>query len=153
MQIRNLNPEFSGFLKRLPVIPENILDGAKVMVAVLCSRGMVREITLEDVLNELRLRPLSETETISCLNWWISVAKQGNPLRRLRERSLLLDALVVSITRPPKKTMKLSDARTFSNSRTDDAIIPADGPLPCDLLPMNITSQFDPDVLASFFPW
>jgi hypothetical protein len=153
IQIRSPDPEISGFIKRLPVIPEDIVNGAKVMIAVLRSRGMIKEITFVDVLNELRLRPLSETETILCLNWWIFVAKQGDTSKRLEQRSQLLDALVVSITGPPKKIMKLSDARTFSNSRTDDAIIPADGPLPCTLLPTNITSSFDPDLLASVFPW
>jgi hypothetical protein len=154
IQIRSTNPEISGFIKSLPVVPEDIVNGAKVMITLLRSRGMFKEVTFVDVLNELRLRPLSETETISCLNWWIRrVAKQGNTFKHLEQRSQLLDALVVSITGPPKRIMKLSGARTFSNSRIDDVVIPADGPLPCTLLPTNITSSFDPDVLASVFPW
>jgi len=107
------NPEFSGFLKCLPLIPEDIAKGAKVMIAVLRSRGMIKKITFVDVLNELRLRPLSETETVECLQWWIGVSLEGSIIKRLQERTQLFDALVVSVSGPPEKTMKLSNTQTF----------------------------------------
>jgi hypothetical protein len=150
-QVHIPNPKFSGFLKRLPVIPGYIVNSAKAMIAALRSREMIKDITFLDVLNELRLRPLSETETVECLKYWIGVTKQGN-IERLQERTQLLDALVVSVSRPPKKTMKLSDAQTFLNSKIK-ANIPTDGPLPSTLVPTSITGSFDPDVLASVFPW
>jgi hypothetical protein len=152
-QVHIPDAEFSGFLKRLPVISDDIVNGAKAMIGALRSRGMIKNITFVDVLNELRLRPLSETETVACLKWWIGVAKQGNNSNLLQGRSQLLDALVVSITGPPEKIMKLSDAQTFLNSRAGGAIIPTDGPLPSTLLPTSITRSFDPDVLVSVFPW
>jgi len=152
-QVYNPDPEFSGFLKRLPVISDDIVNGAKTMVAALRSRGMIKNLMFVDVLKELRLRPLSETETIACLKWWIGVAKKGNNPNLLQGRLQLLDALVVSITGPPEKTMKLSDAQTFLNSRAGGASIPTDGPLPSTLLPTSITRSFDPDVLVSVFPW
>jgi hypothetical protein len=152
-QIRSPNPEFSRFLKRLPVIPEDIVNGAKVMITILLSRGIIKEITFVDIINELRLRPLSETETICCLRWWIRITNQRKTPKRLSERTQLLDALVVSITGPPEKLMKLSDARTFLNTKTGGSIIPTDGPLPTTLLPISITSALDPGVLASVFPW
>jgi Protein of unknown function (DUF3684) len=148
-----LHPEFSGFIKRLPVISEDIFDGAKTMIAALRSRGMIKNITFVDVLDELRSRPLSETETVECLKWWIGVTKDGNDLKVSRERSQLLDALEVSVTGPCKKTMKLSDAQTFLKSKTSEAIIPTNGPLPSTLLPTSITSSFDRDTLASAFLW
>ena len=147
------DPEFSGFLKRLPVISEDIVNGAKIMIAALRARGMIKNVTFVDVLNELRLQPLSETEAVACLKWWIGVTKQGGNPNLFQGRSQLLDALVVSIIGPPEKFMKLSDARTFVNSRAGGAIIPTDGPLPSTLLPTVITRSFDPDVLASVFPW
>lgn len=147
------DPEFSGFLKRLPVISEDVANGAKVMVAALRARRMIKNITFVDVLNELRLRPLSETEAVACLKWWIGVSKQGSNPSLLQGRSQLLDALVVSISGPPEKIMKLSDARTFLNSRAGGAIIPTEGPLPSTLLPTSVTRSFDPDVLGTVFPW
>jgi hypothetical protein len=151
-QVHIPNPEFSGFLKRLPLIPEDIVNGAKAMVAALRSREMIKDITFVDVLNELRLRPLSEKETVECLKWWIGVTRQGNTLKRLQERTQLLDALVVSVSGPLKKRMRLSNTQTFLNSKTE-AIIPTDGPLPSTVVPTSIASSFDPDVLASVFPW
>ena len=147
------DPDFSGFLKRLPVISEDIVSDAKIMIAALRARGMIKNITFVDVLNELRSRPLSETETIACLKWWINVNKQGNNPNLLQGRSQLLDALVVSISGPPERIMRLSDAQTFLNSRAGGAIIPTDGPLPSTLLPTSVTRSFDPDVLGSVFPW
>jgi hypothetical protein len=151
-EVHILSPEFSGFIKRLPVIPEYIANGAKVMVAALRSREMINDITFVDVLNELRLRPLSETETVECLKWWIGVTRQGNTSKRLQERTQLLDALVISVSGPAKKTMKLSNAQTFLNSKAK-AIIPTDGPVPSTVVPTGITSSFDRDVLVSVFPW
>ena len=147
------DPEFSGFLKRLPVISEDVVNGAKTMIDALRARGMIKNITFLDVLNELRLRPLSETEAVACLKWWAGVHKKGNNPNLFQGRTQLLDALVVSITGPPEKIMKLSEAQTFINSRTGGAIIPTDGPLPSTLLPTSITRSFDPDVLATVFPW
>src|SRR6266702_9956 len=76
--------------------------------------------------------------------------KQPQPSSR---RSQLLDALVVSISGPPERIMKLSDTRTFLNSRTGGALIPTDGPLPSTLLPTRVTRSFDPAVLGTVFPW
>ncbi|KAF8270077.1 hypothetical protein EI94DRAFT_1723808 [Lactarius quietus] len=147
------DPEFSGFLKRLPVISEDIASGAKIMIAALRARGMIKNITFVDVLKELRSRPLSETETIACLKWWINVNKQGGDPNLLHGQSQLLDVLVVSINGPPERIMKLSDARTFLNLRAGGAIIPTDGPLPSTLLPTSVTSSFAPYVLWTIFPW
>ena len=147
------DPVFYGFLKRLPVISDDIINGAKTIIAALRSREMLKEITFVEVLDELRLRPLSETETIACLKWWIGVSKKGDNDNLLQERSQLLDALVVSINGPPEKTMKLSDARTFIKSGAGGAIVPKDGPLPSTVLPDSITGSFDPDVLEAVFSW
>jgi hypothetical protein len=147
-----LHPEFSGFIKRLPVISEDVLDGAKTMVTTLRSRGMIKNITFADVLDELR-RPLSEQETVECLKWWTDVTKKGNRDKVSQERSQLLNALVVSISGPPEKTMNLSDAHTFLTSTTREAIIPTNGPLPSTLVPTTITCSFDEGTLTSAFLW
>ena len=152
MHVHSPNPEFSGFLKHLPLVSEDVFNGAKTMIATLRARGMIKNVTFADILNGLRLGPLNETETVACLNWWIGVTKRGNSLN-LQWRSQLLDALVITITGPHEKMMKLSDTQTFLNSKTGESIIPTDGPLPSTLLPMSITSSFDPEVLASVFPW
>lgn len=58
--VRLPNAIFAEFLKQLPVLPEDVIAGASAMVGSLRGRGMIKEITFEDVLQELRARPLSE---------------------------------------------------------------------------------------------
>jgi len=48
-QVHIPDPEFSGFLKRLPVISEDIVNGAKTTIAALRSRGMIKSISFVDV--------------------------------------------------------------------------------------------------------
>ena len=156
--VRNLNevhiadPKVSGFLKRLPLIPEDIVNGAMAMIVALRSREMIKDITFVDVLNELRLGPLSEAETVDCLTWWICATKQEDTAKHCRERAQLWDALVISVSGSPTETIKLSDAQTFSNSQTR-AIFPTDGPLPSAAVPTSISSSFESAVLESRFHW
>lgn len=58
--VRMPNAVFSEFLKTLPVLPPEVIEGAKVMVATLQQRDMIKDITFKDVLAELRARPLAE---------------------------------------------------------------------------------------------
>ncbi|KAI0060543.1 hypothetical protein BV25DRAFT_1908367 [Artomyces pyxidatus] len=147
------DPAFSGFLKRLPVVPDEISNGAKTMIAALRARGMIKDITFVEVLKELRSRPLSEPEVIACLKWWIGVTKSGNDSNLLQGRSQLLDAAVVTISGSPERILALSTVKTFLNPRNMGSIIPTDGPLPDSLLPLSISRSFDPEVLATVFPW
>lgn len=64
--VRMPNPTFDGFLKNLPVLTPDIIEGAKPMVDALRTRGMIKEITFQDVLEELRSRPLKE---VSMVKW------------------------------------------------------------------------------------
>jgi hypothetical protein len=59
-EVRMPNPVFSEFLKTLPVLPPEVIEGAKIMVETLQQRDMIKEITFKDVLAELRARPLAE---------------------------------------------------------------------------------------------
>lgn len=58
--VRMPNAVFSEFLKQLPVLPDDVVNGAKVMVETLRTRNMLKEITFGDVLQELKARPLQE---------------------------------------------------------------------------------------------
>ncbi|KAI0046331.1 hypothetical protein FA95DRAFT_1398210 [Auriscalpium vulgare] len=146
------DPAFAGFLKRLPVIPDDVSNGAKNMVNALRARGMIKDITFVEVLQELRSRPLSEPETIACLKWWISVSKSGSDQNLQQGRTQLLDAAIVT-TDAPQRIIPLSTVRTFLNPRNMGSIIPTDGPLPDSLLPLSISRSFGPDILAAVFPW
>ncbi|KAI0933780.1 hypothetical protein AcW1_005516 [Taiwanofungus camphoratus] len=156
LDVRIPDPTFSSFLKELPMLPEEVMTSAKSMVDSLHSRGMIKEITFVDVLQELRSRPLSEAEMIACLKWWIGAHKQGEPDVLARIRTELLHAAVLS-TSPSgssgEKIVPMSSIQTFLNTRGMGAMIPTDGPLPAHLLPVCISRHFDPQALASAFPW
>ncbi|PCH38307.1 hypothetical protein WOLCODRAFT_96891 [Wolfiporia cocos MD-104 SS10] len=153
--VRQPDPAFT-FLKVLPVIDEGLLVGAKDMMNILRDRGMIKMIEFLDVLNELRARPLSESELVACLRWWISIQAQGDPIQLARIRTEFINAALLCTTLTgglDEKIIPLSSIQTFLNTRGLGASIPTDGPLPPHLLPVSISKQFDPAKLASSFPW
>lgn len=151
-EVRLPDETFSAFLKMLPVLSEDVINGAQTMVNSLRTRGMVKAITFEDVLNELRSRPLPETEMVACLKWWVTV----NRADLLPIRTQLLEAAVLTIGAPghaDEQIVPLSSIRTFINSKGVGAQIIQEGPLPSSLLPTKISNNFLPEVLISSFPW
>ncbi|OBZ66504.1 hypothetical protein A0H81_13686 [Grifola frondosa] len=153
--IRYPDPAFSGFLKELPVVPEDILTGAKSMIESLRIRGMLKDITFLDVLQELRSRPLSEPEMAACFKWWIDICDQGDVANLNRIRPELLNAAVLTMGEmgsPEEKIVPMSSIQSFLNTRSM-GYIPVDGPLPPHLLPVSLSKQFDPHALSSAFSW
>ncbi|RPD65851.1 hypothetical protein L226DRAFT_529987 [Lentinus tigrinus ALCF2SS1-7] len=155
-EVRYPDPAFSGFVQDLPVVPEEVLKQAKTMVDTLRTRGMIKEITFMDVLQELRNRPLSETEMIACFKWWIDMYTQGSHANLDYVRTQLLGAAVLSIEEKGDKNAQivpLSVVESFLNSRSSGALIPTDGPLPPHLLPVVVSRHFDPSSLMAAFGW
>lgn len=154
-EVRLPDPTLSGFLKHLPVLPEEILTDAQAMIASLENRGMIKSITFADVLKELRSRPLVEDEMIACLTWWVGMSKQ-HTTSNLSHRAELLDAAVLTTGKPgstDEKIIPLGSLQTFINGRTISSIIPLDGPLPDHLLPVTISKCFSSSDISSAFPW
>ena len=152
--IRLPDSTFSGFLKDIPTLPEEIMNGASLMISGLQARGLIKAITFHDVLQELQSRPLTQTEFVACLNWWIGVFREGDRDRLLPIRAQLIDSLVLSIDDGDgQKIIPLSTVKSFINPRTPSGNIPPEGPVPEHLLPISISKLFKPDVLSSCFPW
>lgn len=61
--VRLPNATFSEFLKQLPVLTEDVMSGAKTFVESLRQRNLISQITFQDVLEELRARPLNEVSS------------------------------------------------------------------------------------------
>jgi hypothetical protein len=155
-EVRLPDSTLSGFLKHLPVLPDEILADAPAMITSLENRGMIKSITFADVLKELRSRPLEEDEMIACLTWWVGVSKQQDASSNLTHRAELLDAAVLTTGLPGstnERVMMLASVQTFINSRTISSIIPLDGPLPDHLLPVTISKNFSSSDISSTFPW
>jgi hypothetical protein len=150
--VRYPDPTFS-FLKELPVLPDEVIAGAGPMVAALKTRGLIKSITFQDVLSELRSRPLAEADMIACLNWWIK-SYTANPVQSMLPiRTELLSAAVLILGNPgsaEEQIIQLSGIKTFINPRS---LIPLDGPLPPHLLPMAVSKHLPSGSIASSFPW
>ena len=153
LDVRMPDPTFSAFLKELPVFPEELLDSSKLMVAALRERGMLKDITFDDVLKELRGRPLSEEEMVACLQWWINTSQQ-NPAGIDHIRRELLSAAVLSVgasDNGDERILQLGGIQTFLNPR--NVVVPTDGPLPNHLLPMSVSRKFDLIQLQKSLLW
>ncbi|KAF9650775.1 hypothetical protein BDM02DRAFT_3140374 [Thelephora ganbajun] len=151
--VRMPDAGLSGFLRDLPVFPEELLGSSKSMVAALQENGMLKDVTFVDVLKELRERPLSEGEMVACLQWWINTSEQGptgiNDIRRK-----LLGAAVLTVGSSDtgnERTISLRRIRTFMNPR--NVAVPMDGPLPDHLLPMGVSRKFESTQLQESLQW
>ncbi|KAH9901111.1 hypothetical protein C8Q73DRAFT_742765 [Cubamyces lactineus] len=156
--VRYPDPSFAGFVRDLPVVPDEVLIQAKSMVDTLRHRGMIKEITFADVLQELRNRPLSETEMIACFKWWIDMYTKSSQSNLDYFRSELLGAAVLSMEDKDGKAgqiIPLSVVESFLGRRSGStsALIPTDGPLPPHLLPVTVSRHFEPQALQSAFGW
>jgi hypothetical protein len=157
-QVRLPDAQLCAFLKRLPVLSEDVVEGAKPMVNSLKNRNVIKPILFDDVLDELRSRPLEEGEMVACLKWWVGLHKQtGADNSRLHAvRAKLLEAALVSVGvvgSGNERIIPLSVIKTFINFRGLGANIPLEGPLPPHVLPTQISKHFQPDELTSSFPW
>jgi len=155
--VRLPDSTFSSFLKNLPVVPEDVLKGTPRMINALQNRGMIKAITFVDVLNELRSRPLNETEMVACLQWWIALNKQGDNPNLAPIRIELLNAAVLmtgTAGGANERILPLSSVKAFINPKNImGAAIPVDGPLPDHVIPLSVTKTFPPESLVSCLPW
>lgn len=149
--VRLPDSSFSKFLKLLPLLPEDILAHASATIGILQSRGLIKSIEFEDVLKELRSRPLTEDEMVACLKWWISVNEEASKF----QQSQFLEAAILLFRIPGSnddKIIPINSIRSFINTRTFSAMIPLDGPLPDYLLPSSVAKHFSANELTCF-PW
>ncbi|KAJ7727670.1 hypothetical protein DFH07DRAFT_930749 [Mycena maculata] len=153
--VRYPDPTFT-FLRELPVIPDETIAGASLMVSALRTRGLIKPIVFQDVLGELRSHPLAEADMVACLNWWIrmyTATSADKQPQLLSIRSELLTAAVLIIGKPgstEEQIIQLGGLKVFLNPRS---LIPLDGPLPSNLLPITISKQLPTASIAHSFPW
>lgn len=150
-QARLPDPSFR-FLKQLPLIPEELASDP--MIVSLQNKGMIRTITFDDVLAELKSRPLPEDDMVACMKWWVSLYDPLSATRLAPVRMQLLEAavLVVPSTSGEERIIPLHTIRTILNQRILNGL-PPDGPLPPHLLPTSVAKHFVLDDLKRGFSW
>ena len=147
LDVREPDPAFSKFLRNLPIFPEELWDASRLMVTALQERGMLKIISFDDVLDELRGRPLSEEEMVACLKWWISTG-----IAITRERLLDAARLAAGFSDDgEERIISLKNIQTFLGPRV--MAIPKDGPLPDHLLPTSVSKKLTTYQLQSTLKW
>lgn len=147
--------QFTSFVN-LAVLPEQIMTGARPMVTALQNRKLLKPITFDDVLRALDLGPLTESQSIACLTWWISWNKDGQQAARLQQiRSKLLDntTLTTEVGSKEQVYIPLNAIKTVFNPRSIAGNIPPDSPFPPTMLPLSISKAFQPQQLTLAFAW
>ncbi|ORY21093.1 hypothetical protein BCR39DRAFT_570024, partial [Naematelia encephala] len=146
-QIRMPNAELQKFLPDLPVVTQSAQDGVPRLLARLRERGLLRDVTFDDVIKQLSTRPLSEKEMIDCLSWWQSMANVDGYTTAVRAR--LLDAAV--LIQDNGKIIPLSIIQTFVKPQSSS--IPTDMPLPQHTLSYTITKDLRGATIFQVFGW
>ncbi|PFH51991.1 hypothetical protein AMATHDRAFT_57645 [Amanita thiersii Skay4041] len=151
-RVRYPDPAVSAFIRNVPIIPDCIVKEAHPMLSTLRLRGMVKEIMFDDVIQELQSRPLSQTETLNCLQWWIKLyrthANDQKTLAALREN--LLDAAVLTYGSGSETLVNLRNIKTYVNPTSQ---IPLDGPLPSHLLPVELSKNLSSLDMSQCLLW
>ena len=155
LDVRMPDPTLSVFLPDLPVFPKELLDGSKSVVTALQEKGMLKDTTFADVLQELRKRPLSEKEMTACLQWWIDRSEsQQDPEEDDDDRRGFLGAAVLVVGSSDNgdgREIRLERIQTFLDPR--NIVVLTDGPLPDHLLPINVNRELDPTHLQQHLQW
>ncbi|KAL4253718.1 hypothetical protein ABKN59_003690 [Abortiporus biennis] len=153
-EVRMPDEQFATFMKQLPVVPSDIVNGAGTMIGRLKERSMIQNITFKDIIRELSSRPLAEKELIACLKWWVGLYTGSNNPQLAQRRTELLNAAILSIGNDEKgQIIPLMTIQTFINIRSLGASLPENAPLPSHVLPLSISREFNAESLSNVFGW
>lgn len=140
------------FVRFVPVAPDALLSEAGMMVEKLKSRGMLKEVSLEDVIGELKERILSEPEFEASAHWMISLSQNPrfDPSVRAKLRDSIIYCIKANSTDPASslstdRIVPLSTIDSYFNPRS---AIPPDLPLPSTTLPFSTSKSLPLDKLS-----
>ncbi|KAG8810928.1 hypothetical protein FRC19_004227, partial [Serendipita sp. 401] len=156
-EVRIRNPEMDKFVKSLPVLPKEIQDGAMDVIGLLQGRNMIRQITFDDIIWEMRQRCFEEDEMIECLKWRVGLPRQAAFDIHFKEQ--FVGAGVFRIIekqegkeKQEEKFVPLASIRTFINP---SGLVPPDGPFPTSTLPLRFstTKELPTASFTELFGW
>ncbi|GBB83136.1 hypothetical protein RclHR1_00010018 [Rhizophagus clarus] len=131
--VRIPNPEMAGFIKTVPVVPKFIYDQCRrFFTKAKDSLKLIEELTIRDVLFELKSRSLSEEEMVELLKWWISYRSKGDNVDPSDIK------LFMQLARIGDNFQPLNTIHYFLNP----SIVPPNMDVPIDVLPYDISKNF-----------
>ncbi|GES82823.1 hypothetical protein GLOIN_2v1661590 [Rhizophagus clarus] len=141
--VRMPNSEMAGFIKKVPLVPKIILEQCDTFFKKAKDTRLIEELTLQDVLIELKNRVLSENELIELLKWWFSYRSKGNAVNQMEFSQFMQLACIGD------KSRNLSTIRYFLNP----SIVPPDVDVPYEVLPYTISKPLKNQDLEKWFRW
>ncbi|PKY44256.1 hypothetical protein RhiirA4_541705 [Rhizophagus irregularis] len=143
--VRIPNPEMERFIKTVPLVPKLMYDRCKkFFMKAKDSLKLIKELSIKDVLFELKSRSLSEEEIVDLLKWWISYRSKGNNVDSLDVKQFMQLARIGNNSQP------LNTIHYFLNPD----IVPSNMDIPTDVLPYNISKNFTNNKdLETWFKW
>jgi hypothetical protein len=158
-EVRIRSPEMDKFVKALATLPKEIQDGAEDVIALLQGRNMIRQITFEDIIAEMRGRCFEEDEMIECLKWRVNLPRQAAFDAHFKEQ--FVGAGVFRITGKKvdgketaegERIIPLGSVQYYVNP---GGLVPLDGPFPSTTLPLQFstTKGLAATVYPELFGW
>ncbi|CAI2169488.1 1796_t:CDS:2 [Funneliformis geosporum] len=129
--IRIPDPGIAGIIKQVPIVPNIALERCITFFDKARAMGLIRELTFQDVLVELKGRMLCEDEMVNLLKWWICYCSKGNHVSEKIEFMQFSKIRVGDISR---------SLRAF-DYYLNPGIIPPDIDLPVEVLPYSISKN------------
>jgi hypothetical protein len=145
-EIRIRNVEMEKFIKALPVLPREIQDGASDVIAVLQGKNMIKQISFDDVIAEMRGRCFEEDEMIECLKWRVGLPRQAAFDAHFKEQ--FVNAGVFRIAGKKADTGDIAKTQeerivpllTVKHYINTNGLVPLDVPLPTSVLPLKFST-------------
>ncbi|KAI6119159.1 hypothetical protein EDD16DRAFT_1791904 [Pisolithus croceorrhizus] len=141
--VRAFDPVVAKFVKALPMLSEDVTRHCARFIATLPGHPMIGEITLSDVLEDLRHNTLNVDELVACLRWFISS-------RRDDSTSGTVDLLAAVTLCSRGRSVALSSIKRFVDPEVLGLYLPPDGPLPVSVVPLDISAHFSCKELTDF---
>lgn len=129
--------ETLSFLGEVPMVPQELANGAVTFMLNLHDRGFITELTMQDIRQGLESRALNEDELCEFLKWCGSKLESGE-IDVPGSRSLFENTVANVDVQPEKSSgriLALGDIRTYVNP----ARISPSLSLPLDTIPFNYT--------------
>ncbi|ODH49962.1 hypothetical protein GX48_03908 [Paracoccidioides brasiliensis] len=139
-------PKDLSFMDSIPAIPEELMTGSRDFVKRLTDFGLVTDITVSDIMEELESSPLTSKQLEELLSWVTKKAVAGDiDISVVRG---LLRAAVANDEGPdgtPSRVIVLSDVNSFINPNK----IPVELPIPPFVMPFRYTKNLSRSSLES----
>ncbi|KAF2432207.1 hypothetical protein EJ08DRAFT_585989 [Tothia fuscella] len=136
-----------SFLENIPVIPEALSASAQDFIAKLFDRGLVTDMSIQDIRTGLESRSLDDTQLVEFLKWLSAQLPTG----QLSQATIqdLLSAAVATISEEGSaegKVLVLAQIKNFLGGSK----IPPGLPIPPETIPFKISKSISRQSLEAF---